>query len=285
VRHRLLVGGPTAHRKDGRLMVSLALTRYLGPEVTRGPANMMYRNFLVYRRIWLVILTGFAEPVLYLFSIGVGVGQLVEGFTFHGRVVEYAAFVAPAMLAAAAMNGAIMESTFNIFFKLRFEKVYDAILATPMRPIDIARGEISWSLLRGSTYSAAFLLIMATMGLVESWWGLLALPAAIVIGFAFAGVGMAMTTYLKSWQDFEYINVAITPMFLFSATFFPITAYDGLLRWIIEVTPLYRAVVLIRELTTGLVTLESLWSLLYLLVMGLIGITIASRRLGKLLLT
>jgi lipooligosaccharide transport system permease protein len=266
-------------------MVTFALTRHLGPDVTRGPRNMMYRNFLVYRRIWLVIVSGFAEPVLYLFSIGVGVGQLVEGFTYHGETVDYTAFVAPAMLAAAAMNGAVMESTFNIFFKLRFEKVYDAILATPMRPVDIARGEISWSLLRGATYSAAFLAIMAAMGLVASWWGLLALPAAVLIGFAFAGVGMAMTTYLKSWQDFEYINVAIMPMFLFSATFFPVTTYDGWLRWVIEVTPLYRAVVLVRELTTGLVTLESLWSVLYLGAMGLIGITIASRRLGKLLLT
>jgi lipooligosaccharide transport system permease protein len=266
-------------------MVTMALARYLAPEVTRGPRNMMYRNFLVYRRIWIVILTGFAEPVLYLFSIGVGVGRLIQGFELHGHVVDYAAFVAPAMLAAAAMNGAIMESTFNIFFKLRFEKVYDAILATPMRPIDIARGEISWSLLRGSTYSAAFLAIMAAMGLVSSWWGILALPAAIVIGFAFAGVGMAMTTYLKSWQDFEYVNVAIMPMFLFSATFFPITAYDSWLRWVLELTPLYRAVVLIRELTTGLVTLGSLWSLVYLVAIGTIGLTIASRRLSKLLLT
>jgi lipooligosaccharide transport system permease protein len=266
-------------------MVALTLARYLGPDVTRGPRNMLYRNFLVFRRIWLVIVTGFAEPVLYLFSIGVGVGKLVHGFTFHGQVVEYAAFVAPAMLAAAAMNGAIMESTFNIFFKLRFDKVYDAILATPMRPIDIARGEISWALLRGSTYSAAFLVIMAFMGLVDSWWGILALPAALVIGFAFAGVGMAMTTFMKSWQDFEFINVAIMPMFLFSATFFPITAYDSWLRWVIELTPLYRGVVLVRELTTGLVTMESVWSLVYLLVMGSVGLAIASRRLGKLLLT
>ncbi len=266
-------------------MVTLALARYLGPEVTRGPANMLYRNVLVYRRAWILIVSGFAEPVLYLFSIGVGVGQLVEGFSFHGRPVEYAAFVAPAMLAAAAMNGAIMESTFNIFFKLRFEKVYDAILATPMRPVDIARGEISWSLLRGSAYSAAFLLIMVAMGLVDSWWGILALPAAMLTGFSFAAVGMAVTTYLRSWQDFELINVAIMPMFLFSATFFPITAYDGWLRWVVELTPLYRAVVLVRELTTGAVTLESVASIAYLVAMGVVGMTIASRRLGKLLLT
>ncbi|QLQ11876.1 MAG: ABC transporter permease [Nocardioidaceae bacterium] len=245
---------------------------------------MMYRNFLVYRRIWLVIATGFFEPVLYLFSMGVGVGKLIDGFEYNGHVVEYAAFVAPAMLAATAMNGAVMESTFNIFFKLKFEKVYDAILATPMRPIDIARGEITWSLLRGATYSGAFLLLMALMGLVDSWWGLLALPASVVIGFAFAACGMALTTYLRSWQDFEWINVVIMPMFLFSATFFPIDAYDGWLRGLIEVTPLYRGVVLVRELTTGLVTWDSLWSLIYLIAMGCFGLWLANRRLGSMLL-
>jgi lipooligosaccharide transport system permease protein len=267
------------------MMVAAVLSRYLGPQVTRGPRNMMYRNLLVYRRIWLVIVTGFAEPVFYLFSIGVGVGALVTGFTFHGHPVDYAAFVAPGMLAAASMNGALYESTMNIFFRLRFEKVYDAILATPMRPIDIARGEISWALLRGSTYSAAFLAIMAAMGLVDSWLGLLALPAAFVIGFAFAGVGMAVTTFFTSWQDFEYVNVASMPMFLFSATFYPVTAYDGWLRTLVEITPLYRGVVLVRELTLGSVTLDSLWSLVYLLAMGSIGLAVASRRLSKLLLT
>lgn len=266
-------------------MVTAQLVARAGPEFFRGPANMMYRNMLVYRRIWPVILSGFAEPVFYLFSIGVGVGALVDDFTFNGAPVEYAAFVAPAMLAAAAMNGAIMEATFNIFFKLRYEKVYDAVLATPMRPGDIARGEIAWSLLRGSVYSAAFLVIMLAMGLVDSWWAVLALPAAILTGFAFAAVGMAITTFMKTWQDFEYVNAAIMPLFLFSATFFPLTAYAGWLQVVVEVTPLYRAVVLCRELTTGLVTLDSLWSVVYLLLMGLIGLRIVSRRLASLLLT
>lgn len=266
------------------MVAAVALSRALRPAVARGPLNMMYRNLLVLRRIWLIVATGFAEPVLYLFSIGVGVGQLVEGFTFHGEVVEYTAFVAPAMLAASAMNGGVMES-FNIFFKFKFEKVYDAILSTPMRPVDIARGEIAWSLVRGTLYSGVFLLIMVALGLVSSWWGVLALPAAMIVGFAFSAIGMAGVTYMRSWQDFEYVNLSIMPMFLFSATFFPVTAYDGALRWIVEVTPLYRGVVLIRELTTGLVTLESLWSLLYLLTMGAIGLAITSRRLGRLLLT
>jgi lipooligosaccharide transport system permease protein len=250
-----------------------------------GPVSLMHRNLLFYRRGWVFFLTGLFEPVLYLFSIGVGVGAMVAGFRFNGVEVSYTDFVAPAMLATAAMNGAVIDSTFNVFFKLKFLKVYDAVLATPMGPGDIARGEVAWAVLRGAIYSAAFLVIMVLMGLVGSWWGVLALPAAVLVGFAFAGTGMALTTFMRSWQDFELIQLAIMPMFLFSATFFPITAYDGALRWVIEATPLYRGVVLIRELCTGLVTIDSAISVVYLLVMGLVGTTIASRRLGRLLLT
>ena len=158
------------------------------------------------------------EPVFYLLSIGVGVGELVGDFTLpDGSQVGYVEFVAPAMLAASAMNGAIFDSTYNIFFRLKYEKLYDAMLATPMRPTDIARGEVTWALLRGAIYSAAFIVIMVVMGLVHSWWMVLALPATLLIGYAFAGAGMALTTWMRSWQDFEYIQLAILPMFLFSA--------------------------------------------------------------------
>ena len=125
---------------------------------------------------------------------------------------------------------------------------------------------------------------MAAMGLVSSWWAVLAWPATWLIGFAFAGAGMALTTFMESWQDFEYVQLAIMPMFLFSATFFPITAFDGVLRWVVEVTPLYRGVALTRELTTGAVTVDSLWSVLYLVAMGSAGLALASRRFDRLLL-
>jgi lipooligosaccharide transport system permease protein len=245
---------------------------------------MVQRNFIVYRSAWLIFLTGFLEPVFYLFSIGIGVGQMIDGFTFNGQVVAYAAFVAPGMLAASAMNGAVLDSTFGIFFKLKYDKIYDGVLATPMRTVDIARGELIWSLLRSGVYSGGFLGVMAGMGLVESWWAILAWPATWLIGFAFAGVGMALTTFMKSWQDFEYVQLAIIPMFLFSATFFPITAFDGALRWVVEATPLYRGVALCRELTTGALSLDSAVSVLYLLVMGTVGLMVASRRFDKLLL-
>jgi lipooligosaccharide transport system permease protein len=262
-------------------LVSRSAARGLGP----GPWMLVRRNLLVYRRSWLIFLTGFAEPLLYLFSIGVGVGQLVEGFTVAGHLVPYAAFVAPGMLAASSMNGALLDSTFGLFMNLRYAKLYEGVLATPMRSVDIARGELAWSLLRASVYSAGFLVVMAAMGLVSSWWAVLAWPATWLIGYAFAGAGMACTTYMKSWQDFEYVQLAIVPMFLFSATFFPVTAFDGVLRWVVEVTPLYRGVALVRELTTGVITLDSLWSVVYLIAMGTVGLTIASRRFDRLLLS
>lgn len=246
---------------------------------------LVYRNYLAYRRAWYIFASGFLEPVLYLFSIGVGVGQLITGFEFNGQSIPYAEFVAPGMLAASAMNGSLLDSTFNFFFKLKYNKLFDQMLATPLTTMDIARGELSWSLLRGGIYSAGFLLVMVAMGLVSSWWAVLVVPAALLIGLAFGGVCMALTTYMRSWQDFEFVTLATMPMFLFSATFFPVEAYPTVVRWVVELTPLYRGVVLCRELTTGALSWGSAVSVVYLVAMGVIGLMVVRRRLDKLLLT
>jgi lipooligosaccharide transport system permease protein len=248
--------------------------------------RLVERNFVAYRRHWLVFVSGFFEPVFYLLSIGVGVAGLVDEFRLaDGSTVGYTAFVAPAMLAASAMNGAIFDATYNIFFKMKYDKLYDAVLATPLRPWDVATGEVTWGLLRGGfLYSAMFVVVMAAMGLVESWWAVLALPAAVLIGYAFAGAGMAATTWMRSWQDFEFIQLAIMPMFLFSATFFPLAAYPEPLQAVVAVTPLYQGVVLVRGLTTGVVGWDLLIAVAYLAAMGTIGMYVASRRLARLLL-
>ncbi|WP_338087769.1 ABC transporter permease [Nocardioides lijunqiniae] len=246
---------------------------------------LVLRNYIVYRQAWKLFLTGFLEPVLYLLSIGIGVGQLIDTFEVNGQAIPYAEFVAPGMLAASAFNGALLDSTYNVFFKLKYDKLYDQMLATPLTTADIARGEIVWGQLRGGSYSAGFLVVMAALGLVQSWWVLLALPAALLIGFAFSAVFMAVTTYMTSWQDFEKITLVQMPLFLFSATFFPITALDSWLRWVVEVTPLYRGVVLCRELTTGALSWASAVSVVYLVVMGLVGMLVVRRRLDRLLLT
>ena len=246
---------------------------------------LVIRNYITYRTQWKLFVTGFFEPFFYLLSIGIGVGALIDSFEFNGQQVAYADFVAPAMLATSALNGALIDSTYNTFFKLKYDKLYDQMLATPLTTSDVARGEIAWSQIRGGIYSAAFLIIMTAMGLVHSWWAVLALPAALLIGFSTAAVCMALTTYLKSWQDFDKITLVQLPMFLFSATFFPITAFPEPVRWIVECTPLYRGVVLCRELTTGALSWGSAVSVAYLVAMGALGIVMVRKRLDKLLLT
>jgi lipooligosaccharide transport system permease protein len=269
--------------------VSARRTATLGPRVAPlfgGRSwRLVERNFLVYRHGWVVFLTGMLEPIFYLLSIGVGVGGLVGDFTLAGgRTVGYVEFVAPAMLAASAMNGALFDSTYNIFFRMKYAKLYDAMLATPLNPFDVARGEITWALLRGAAYSAVFIVVMVVMGLVQSWWMLLALPATSLIGFGFAGAGMALTTWMRSWQDFEFVQLAIVPMFLFSATFYPLSAYPDAVQTFVRWTPLYQGVVLCRGMALGTMGWAAVIAVAYLTALGLLGVYVASRRLGTLLL-
>jgi lipooligosaccharide transport system permease protein len=250
-----------------------------------GARHLVERNYLVFRRDWIILVSGFFEPLFYLLSIGVGISQLVGAVPGpDGRPIPYTVFVAPAMLAASAMNGAVLETTFTVFFKLRYEKVYDAVLATPLSPRDVAVGDVTWALIRCGLYSAMFLLVMLALGLIRSWWALLALPGALLVGFAFAAAGMAATTYMRSWQDFDLVTLATLPMFLFSATFYPLSSYPPALQWVVQATPLYHGVALLRGLVTGAFGPGLTGHIAYLLVMGLVGLAIASRRLARLLL-
>jgi lipooligosaccharide transport system permease protein len=248
--------------------------------------RLVERNLLVYRRIWPLILSGFFEPLFYLLSLGVGIGSLVGSVAGpDGRPIDYTAFVAPALLASSAMNGAVYDSTMNVFFKLKFAKTYDAMLATPLGPGDIAIGEIAWAQLRGTLYSATFLLVMLGLGLISSWWAVLALPAAMLIGLAFASIGMACTSFMRTWQDFEFVQLAILPMFLFSTTFFPLSVYPRPLQIVVQVTPLFHGIELIRPLTTGAgVGFALLGHALYFVGLAALGLSVTARRLEKLLL-
>ncbi|GAA2517839.1 ABC transporter permease [Winogradskya humida] len=268
-------------------MVTLVLPRLISYEgAARRSGYVVERNAATLSRsYWLVMISGFLEPVLYLFSIGLGVGSLVGDLTLpDGRVIEYAAFVAPAMLASSSMTGALSETTFNFFGKMKFRKLYDGMLATPIRPIEIALGELAWAMARGNIYAAAFLVIMVAMDLTTPARAVLAFFAAILVGFAFGGLGMALSTYMKSWQDFDIVVSVQFTLFLFSGTFVPATAYPAALRWLVEATPLYRAVDLIRALTTGSAGWFQLLDIAYLLAALALGLTIAGRRMGKLLL-
>ena len=243
------------------------------------------RNFLIFRSAWLVILAGFFEPLFYLLAIGLGIGGLVGDVPGPGgELIPYALFVAPALLASASMNGAIAESTFNVFFKLNYQKTYDAILATPLAPGDVALGEIGWAVIRATMYAVGFLLVVFVLGLVRSPWALLAVPAATLLAFAFAAVGMAATTFMRSWQDFDLVNLVILPLFLFSCTFFPITADPEALQGVVMLTPLWHGVDMIRAVVMGAVDPSILWHVAYLGAMGLAGLAVVARRLDRMLL-
>jgi len=242
------------------------------------------RNVRVYRRQWVMIFTGFFEPLFFLLGIGFGVGGVIGTLSYNGVEIPYAAFVAPALLASSAMNGAIFDSTFNVFYKLKYAKVYDAILATPVSIGDLAVGELLWSNLRGVIYSVAFLCVMFAFGLVASPLALLTPVAVVFIGFAFGAAGFAITTHLRSWKDFDFIFIILTPLFLFSATFYPVDIYPGILRYVVELSPLTRGTHLVRSLVFGDLNLLMLVDIGFLALIGVLGYRHAVSRLGKLLL-
>jgi lipooligosaccharide transport system permease protein len=265
----------------------MALEAGIAPSPLPGTraARLVERNVMVYRRTWIVLVSGFFEPVFYLLAIGFGIGSLVGAVTLpDGGHIRYAAFVAPGLLASSAMNGAIYDATFNIFFKLRYAKTYDAMLSTPLGVRDVAIGEIAWALIRGTLYAIGFLVAMAILGLIESPFILLAVPGAMLIGFAFAAVGMAATTWVRRWTDFDWIFVVTLPLFLFSATFYPIEVYPEPLRTVVNLTPLSQGVQLLRSLALGSIEPGLLANVAYLVVMGLLGLVVVDRRLARLLL-
>jgi len=233
----------------------------------------------------ILVVSGFFEPVFYLASMGIGLGALIGNVqTSAGVEVSYAAFIAPALLAVSAMNGAIYDSTWNVFFKLNYGKLYEGMLSTSLGPLDVALGEILYALMRGLLYATGFMVIMQITGLNLSWTAILALPAVLLIAFGFATVGMAVTSYMKAFQQMDWINFVLLPMFLFSATLYPITVYPEWIQVIVKIFPLYHGVELVRGLTTGALYWGMLWSVLYYLIMIAVGVVFTTKRLRALFL-
>jgi lipooligosaccharide transport system permease protein len=257
----------------------------LGASLYSGRSlTLIERGFKAFKSSnWLIVLSGFVEPVLYLMAFGFGIGQLIGNLEDgSGNSVSYAAFIAPALLATSAMNGAIYDSTWNVFFKMHFGKIYQVMLSSSMGPLDVALGEIFWALLRGVTYSIGFMAIVLPLGLVTDAWGLLAIPAATLIAFGFASLGMAITSYLKSFQQMNWVTFFLLPMFLFSGTFFPVSVYPQWIQTIVQALPLWQGVELVRSLMLGNIS-ASLWGhVLYFLVMIAIGLWFTTIRLKAL---
>ena len=248
--------------------------------------SVMARGLLATKSTnWTVVVSGFFEPVFYLLAMGFGLGELVGSVsTTTGQEVSYGAFIAPALLAVSAMNGAVYDSTWNVFFKMNYTKLYQGMLSTSLGPLDVAFGEIALALLRGAVYATGFLIVMQVLGLNLSWLAILALPAVVLIAFAFASFGMAITSYMKTFQQMDWINFVMLPMFLFSATFYPLSVYPEWIQTVIQALPLWHAVELMRGLTTGAVDVGVLWHVLYFVVMILVGLVFTTKRLRALFL-
>ena len=280
-------------------MSSLAPTATPTRAPSPGPANpltvawarlwrarrLVERNVLVYRHQWIIIFSGVFEPIFYLIGIGLGIGGIVGDVPVQytdGVQISYLAFVAPALLATAAMNGAVFETIFNVFFKLNYAKTYDGVLATPMGITEIALGEMLWALFRAALYAVAMFAIMLVFGLILSPWGILIIPAALLVAAAFAAAGLAGTSFLRTVNDFDVpMGLIVMPMFLFSGTFFPTDIYPVPIQVFLQLTPLYHAISLIRGLSTGLISLAQAWDFVYLLAFFAISMTIAMRQMEK----
>ena len=249
--------------------------------------RMVQRNLLVYKHGWMVIFSGFFEPVFYLLGIGLGMGALVP--SING--ISYASFVAPGLLAASCLNGAITDGCFNIWFKLHFMKTYDGILATPMRVPDVAFGEMLWAVTRGAIYAAGFLILLVVLGTITgrpvllSPLAIFAFPAAVLAAVAFSAIAVCVTTFVRKVEDFDIVmGLGVMPMFLFSGTFFPLSQIPLVPRVLMEVLPLYHGAAMLRQLTTGAVDPTFAVHVVYLLVIGAAAFTLAMRRLERALI-
>ena len=218
--------------------------------VSRYALSVWWRNFAMYRRTWkLNILPNFFEPLFYLWSIGLGLGAYVSDMAGMG----YVQFLVPGLVCASAMNGASYEVTYNVYVRLHYEKMYAAMLTTPIEPQDILAGELLWALVRAGIYGGAFVLVAAAFGLVPWPGGLLVLPVIALSGLLLAAIGLAFTLRIENMDYFSfYFTLFLTPLFLFSDIFFPISErFHGAWLVLAEALPLLHPVRLARHAFYG----------------------------------
>ena len=245
--------------------------------VARGMQVFRHNNFIL-------VASGVLEPILYLLAMGLGLGSLIGSVEYGGQTISYAAYIAPALLAASAMNGAVMDSTVNVFFRLKHGRLYEAMLTTSLGPLDVALGEIIMAVFRGFLYACGFVTVMFFLGLLDSPFSLTALGVAMLIAFAFAAIGMGITSFFSGWYQLDWIFVILQPLFLFSATFYPIEVYPAAVQWVVQALPLWHGVELMRLAILGAATSPAWIHIVYFAGMIVIGLALTSTRLQKLFL-
>jgi len=232
-----------------------------------------------YRRVWRgSAASSLLNPVLYLTALGIGLGKLVNHGA-HPLGVSYVTYVAPGMLAATAMQVAAFESSYPVMASIRWTRVYHAMLATPLRVRDVVAGHLAYVLTRAASVAAVYLVVLAAFGTLKSPLAMLAWPSAILLALAFAAPIMALAAWAQQDSVFNALfRFGITPLFLFSGTFFPITRLPEPLQWLAYATPLWHGVDLIRRLTLGIATVGlSLVHVAYLAALAAGGVALAQR--------
>ena len=235
-----------------------------------------WRNLALYRRTWkLNLLPNFFEPLLYLVSVGIGVGAYISEM----GGTSYVAFLAPGLVAVAAMNGASFEVTYNAFVRMNFEKTYESMLTTPIQPEDVLAGEVLWAVTRALIYGGIFWLVVAALGLAPLPWSMLAIPLIPLTGLLFAAIGIAFSLRIPSIDLFSfYFTLFITPLFLFSDIFFPLEErLSGVWLWVAEALPLLHPVRLVRAAFRGEASWILLWDLAYIALVSALLLWVAAR--------
>lgn len=222
----------------------------------RHAARVWRRDARVFAKVWRgALLPTFLDPLFYLVAMGFGLGTYVA--TIQG--VPYRDFIGPGLVASAAMWAASFETTYNVYLKMNENRLYDAILATPVEVADLAAGDIAWGATRATIYSTFFLGVVAAFGLLDSWWALATPPIVLLGGACFSVLGYTFTALIPKIDLYSYyFTLVITPMFLFSGIFFPFDRLPGWAEVVAWFTPLFHLVELTRGLATGPAPLDVL---------------------------
>ena len=256
-----------------------------GIDVAQGPRlpptlRVLRYHFYTYLRTWRSSLTiSFLAPVLYLAAMGISLGSLINHHVGSVDHVKYLSFVAPGLLAASAMQVSASDSMYPVMAAIKWIRTYFAMLATPLRVGDVLLGQFAWVTVRLILTAAAYLGVMAAFGTVHSALAVLALPAAILTGLSFAAPITAFSATQENDQGFATLSrMGLIPLFLLSATFFPLSQLPGWMHPLAQATPLYHGVDLCRMLVLGAVDWASAgWDLAYLLALSAIGVVFARR--------
>lgn len=222
-------------------------------DISRRLWRVWQRNYTVYRRTWRInFLPPLLEPVFYLLAFGAGLGVLIESIPWHGERLTYVQFIAPALVGVAVMQNAFFETTYASYVRMYYQKTFDAMLATPLSIGDIIAGEIIWGATKAVIAATIMTLVLTPFGLIKYPWGALIPLIALLGGVAFGSIGMLFTAKTPSIEVFNIpVFLFVTPMFLFSGTFFPLDSLPGWAGLVAQVFPLTHLVLLVRAAALG----------------------------------